>query len=130
MKRYGLSSTVSDIPPQFERKQTERLCKEYLQCPSSGESAQSCLTWATNFVFSVLLFVLLATKDFYSGTDLLKVKCESGQISLPLVPASCSFLQELAINYEKLEKAMGLHTYRSHSEQIVEDAANIFYTNG
>lgn len=61
--------------------------------------------------------------------DFLKVESESGQISLPLVPASCSFLQESQINYEKLEKAMGLHTYKSHSE-LVEDVAGILYPNG
>lgn len=57
------------------------------------------------------------------------MESESEQISLPLVPTSCSFLQEIAINYEKLEKATRLHTYISHSE-LVEDVASILYPNG
>lgn len=47
----------------------------HLQCPLSEESVTDLPLLSYNFIFFIL-----ATEDFYSGADLLKVECESGLI--------------------------------------------------
>lgn len=55
----------------------EHHCRGHLQCPLSEESVTGLPLLSNNFY---LRFFLLATEDFYSGADLLKVECESGLI--------------------------------------------------